>query len=78
MFDQVMLCSLHLFGILIAFYLFLIRTLCSTCRELNESLLYVQVFQDTSVYGASASQLLELGVSDFYLCSQTLLSLDSV
>ena len=32
------------FGILIAFYLFLIRTLCSTCRELNESLLYVQVF----------------------------------
>ena len=39
------------FGILIAFYLFLIRTLCSTCRELNESLLYVQVFQDTGVYG---------------------------
>ena len=32
------------FGILIAFYLFLIRTLYSTCRELNESLLYVQVF----------------------------------
>ena len=32
------------FGILIAFYLFLIHILCSTCRELNESLLYVQEF----------------------------------
>ena len=59
------------FGILIAFYLFLIRTLCSTCCELNESLLYVQVFQDTGLYGASASQLLELSVSEFYLCFQT-------
>ena len=45
------------FGIVITLYLFLIHTLCSTCHELNESLLYVQVFQDTSVYGASASQL---------------------
>ena len=41
------------------------------CRELNESLLYVQVFQDTGVYGATASQLPELGVSQFCLCSQT-------
>ena len=57
------------FGILIAFYLFLIHTLCSTCRELNESLLYMQVFQDTGVYDASASHLLEVGVSEFYLCS---------
>ena len=32
---------------------------------------YVQVFQDTSVYGASASQLLDLDVSEFCLCSQT-------
>ena len=32
---------------------------------------YVQVFQDTSVYGASVSQLLDLGVSEFCLCSQT-------
>ena len=45
-----------------------ICTLCSTCRELNESLLYVQVFQDTSVYDASVSQLPELGVSEFCLC----------
>ena len=59
------------FGILIAFHLFLIRTLCSTCRELNESFLYMQVIQDTGIYGASASQLLELGVSEFCLCSQT-------
>ena len=71
MFDQVMLYSLHFFGILIAFYLFLIRTLCYTCRELNESLMCVQVFQDTGAYSASASQLLELGVSEFCLCSQT-------
>jgi len=31
----------------------------------------VQVFQDIGVYGASVSQLLELGVSEFCLCSQT-------
>ena len=32
---------------------------------------YVQVFQDTSVYGSSASQSLDLGVSEFCLYSQT-------
>ena len=32
---------------------------------------YVQVFQDTGVFGASASQPLDLGVSKFYLCFQT-------
>ena len=31
----------------------------------------MQVFQDTDVYGTSASQLLELGVSEFCLCSWT-------
>ena len=71
MFDQVMLYSLQFFWYLDRILLVPICTLCSTCRELNESLLYVQVFQDTSVYGASASQLLELGVSEFCLCSQT-------
>ena len=30
---------------------------------------YVQVFQDTGVYGSIASQFLDLGVSEFYLCS---------
>ena len=28
------------------------------------------MFQDTGVFGASASQLLDLGVSEFCLCSQ--------
>ena len=55
MFDQVILHSLHFFWYLDRILLVPIRTLCSTCRELNESLLYVQVFQGTSVYGASAS-----------------------
>ena len=32
---------------------------------------FMQVFQVTGVYGASASQLPELGVSQFCLCSQT-------
>ena len=32
---------------------------------------YVQVFRDTSVYGSSALQVLDLGVSEFCLCSQT-------
>ena len=30
---------------------------------------YVQVFQGTSVYGSSASQFLDLDVSEFCLCS---------
>ena len=74
MFDQVMLHSLHFiwYGILIASYLFLIHTLCSLLIVgLMKFICYVQVFQDTSVYGASASQLLDLGVSEFCLCSQT-------
>ena len=32
---------------------------------------YVQVFQDIGVYGSSASQLLDLDVSEFHLYSQT-------
>ena len=71
MFDQVILHSLHFFWYLDRILLIPIRTMCSTCRELNESLLYVQVFQGTSVYGAGVSQLLKLGVSEFCLCSQT-------
>ena len=40
---------------------------------------YVQVFQDTDVYSSSASHVLDLGVSEFYLCSHThVLSLESV
>ena len=66
-----MLYSLQFFWYLDRILLVPIRTLCSTCCELNESLLYVQVFQDTGVYSASASQLLELGVSEFCPCSQT-------
>ena len=32
---------------------------------------YVQVFQDTGVYGSSTLQLLDLGVSEFCLYPQT-------
>ena len=71
MFDQVILHSLYFFWYPDRFLLVPIRTLCSTCHELNESLLYVRVFWDIGVYGASVSQLLELGVSEFCLCSQT-------
>ena len=58
----------YLLFILIAFYLFFIHALYSTCPVLNEVICYVQVFQDTSLYGSSASQVLDLGVSEFYLC----------
>ena len=61
----------YLLFILIAFYLFFIHALYSTCLMLNEVICYVQVFQDTGVYGSSASQVLDLGVSEFYLCSHT-------
>ena len=71
MFDQVTLHRLYLAYYLDRILLAPILTLCSTCHELNESLLYVRMFQDTGVYSASASQLLELGVSEFCLCSQT-------
>ena len=62
---------LYLLFILIAFYLFFIHALYSTCFVLNELICYVQVFQDTSVYGSSASQVLDLGVSEFCLYYQT-------
>ena len=39
---------------------------------------YVQVFQDTGIYGSSASLHLDLSVSEFFLYSQTHLSLESV
>ena len=55
MFDQVMLYSLHFFWYLDRILLVPIHTFCSTCRVLNESLLYVQVFQDTGAYSVSAS-----------------------
>ena len=65
--------------VLITFYLLFIHALYSTCLVLNEVICYVQVFQDTSVYGSSASQILELGVNEFYLCSHAhVLSLESV
>ena len=78
MFNQFYMFISHLFY-LITFYLLYIHALYSTCLNLNESICYVQVFQDTSVYGSSASQVLELGVSEFCLYSQThILSLESV
>ena len=64
---------------MIAFDLLYIHVLTSTCLNLNEVISYVQVFQDTGVYGPSASQVLDLGVSEFCLCSQThVLSLEFV
>ena len=56
---------------LIAFYLFYIHALISTCLKLNEVICYVQVFQVTGIYGTSSSQVLDLSVSEFCLCSQT-------
>ena len=45
----------------------------------NEVICYVQVFQDTCVYGSSASWILDLGVSEFCLCSHAhVLSLEPV
>ena len=41
----------------------------STCLVLNEVICYVQVLQDTGVYGSSTSQVLDLGVSEFCLYS---------
>ena len=64
---------------LIALYLFYIHALISTCLKLNEVICYVQVFQVTSIYGTSSSQVLDLGVSKFFLYSQThVLSLEFV
>ena len=62
---------LYLVFILIAFYLFFIHALYSTCLVFNEVICYVQVFRDTGVYGSSVVQVLDLGVSEFCLCSQT-------
>ena len=68
----------HLFY-LIAFYLLYIHALYSTFLDLNESICYVQVFQDINVYSSSALQVLDLGMSEFCLYSQThILSLKSV
>ena len=68
----------HLFY-LIAFYLLYIHALYSTFLDLNESICYVQVFQDINVYSSSALQVLDLGMSEFCLYSQThILSLESV
>ena len=51
-------CSLYMPCVLLVSYL--IKFIC-----------YVQVFQDTGVYGSSTSQLLDLGVSEFCLYPQT-------
>ena len=63
----------YLLFILIAFYLFYIYiyiyAFYSTCLVLNEVICYVQVLQDTGVYGSSTSQVLDLGVSEFCLYS---------
>ena len=56
---------------LIAFYLFYIHALISTCLKLNELICYVQVFQVTGIYGTSSSQVLDLSVSEFCLYFQT-------
>ena len=56
---------------MIALYLFYIHALISTCLKLNEVICYVQVFQVTGIYGTSSSQVLDLSVSEFCLCSQT-------
>ena len=60
----------YLLFILVAFYLLFIHALYSTCLIFNEAICYVQVFQDTSVYSSSTSQVLDLGVSEFCFCSQ--------
>ena len=70
MFDQVLPHSLYLVNYFDRILLVPIHTLYSTFHKLNESFVCVRVFQDISVYGASASQLLELGVSELYHCSQ--------
>ena len=70
---------LYLLFILTAFYLLFIHALYSTCLMLNEVICYMQVFYDTSVYGSNASQILDLGVSEFCLYSHAhVLSLESV
>ena len=56
---------------LIALYLFSIHALISTCLKLNEVICYVQVFQVTGIYDISSSQVLDLSVNEFCLCSQT-------
>ena len=56
---------------LIALYLFYIHALISTCLKLNEVICYVQVFQVTGIYGTSSSQVVDLSMSEFCLCSQT-------
>ena len=71
MYDQVMLhvhiSCVYLDRIILVLYTCLVFYL---SRALN-FICHVQVFQDTGVYGSSASQLLDLGVSEFCLCSQT-------
>ena len=70
---------IYLLSILIAFYLFFIHVLYSTCLIFNKVICYVQVFKDIGVYGSSASQILDLGVSEFCLVPiLTFLSLASV
>ena len=64
---------------LIAFDLLYIHVLISTCLNLNEVICYVQVFRVIGIYVTSASKVLDLGLSEFFLCSQThVLSLEFV
>ena len=56
----------------------LVHTLCSTCHKLNESFVYVQAFQVTSIY-CKCFTVSRLGVSEFlHLFPNSLLSLESV
>ena len=69
----------HVYFVLITFYLLFIHVLYSTCLIFNEAICYVQVFQDTSVYSSSASHFLDLGVSKFCLYSHShILTLKSI
>ena len=53
-------------NLLVTLYLFFYYLL-----YLEGLMCFVQVFQVTSIYVPSASQLLDLGVSEFFYCFQT-------
>ena len=61
----------YLLFILIAFYLFSIHALCSTYLVLNEVYLLCASVLGYRCIWFKCSQLLDLGVNEFCLCSQT-------
>ena len=69
LFDQVFDCMVSIVFILDRM-LALLHTLCSTCHKLNESFVYVRVFQVTSI-NYKCFTVFRLGVSEFCHCSQT-------